>query len=145
MTDATSIPECRHHGPMAQRTGDQPPAQRSTGTWYTCTELTCWNAVLYPSANLEAQGRTAKAPLTITHTRAEGTLVSGSVVGDGVLELLQPFRFRASPSIGIYLRGSRDRRADRYRINQAADALRTAGHRVTVEIDETHPAPAAGG
>ncbi|MFF7987845.1 DUF3560 domain-containing protein [Streptomyces sp. NPDC007901] len=75
--------------------------------------------------------------MTITHTRAGGTLVSGSVAGDGVLQLLQPFRFRASPAIGIYLRGSRDRRADRYRINQAADALRSAGHRVTVEIDET--------
>jgi hypothetical protein len=126
---------------MAQRTGDQSPAQRFTGTWYACTEPTCWNAVLFPSAelvaDLEAQGRTAKAPLTITHTRAEGTLVSGSVVGDGVLELLQPFRFRASPTIGIYLRGSRDRRADQFRINQAAEALRSAGHRVTVEIDET--------
>jgi hypothetical protein len=49
--------------------------------------------------------------------------MSGSAVGDGVLELLQPFRFRASPSIGIYLRGSRNRRAGRYRINQAADTL----------------------
>ncbi|GHE34863.1 DUF3560 domain-containing protein [Streptomyces capitiformicae] len=141
MTDATSTPECRQHGPMTLRTGDQSPAQRFTGTWYACTELTCWSAVLFPSAelaaDLEGQGRAAKAPLTITHTRAEGTLVSGSVAGDGVLELLQPFRFRASPSIGIYLRGSRDRRADLYRINQAADALRSAGHRVTVEIDET--------
>ncbi len=63
--------------------------------------------------------------------------MSGSVKGDGAYELLRPFRFRASPSIGIYLRGSRDRRADLYLISQAADALREAGHQVTVEIDET--------
>ncbi|MFE2091496.1 hypothetical protein [Streptomyces sp. NPDC059460] len=57
MTAATSTPECRQHGPMTQR---------FTGTWYACTELTCWSAVLFPSAelvaDLEAQGRTAKAP-----------------------------------------------------------------------------------
>ncbi|MCX4596776.1 DUF3560 domain-containing protein [Streptomyces sp. NBC_01549] len=63
--------------------------------------------------------------------------MSGSVKGDGVYELVQPFRFRASPGIGIYLRGSRDRRADLYRIRLAADALRGAGHLVAVEIDET--------
>ncbi|WP_181383980.1 hypothetical protein [Streptomyces sp. NWU339] len=62
--------------------------------------------------------------------------MSGSVKGDGAYELLRPFRFRASASIGIYLRGSRDRRADLYLISQAADVLRSAGHRVTVEIDE---------
>ncbi|MEU2588251.1 DUF3560 domain-containing protein [Streptomyces avermitilis] len=126
---------------MTLQTGDQSPQQRFTGTWYACTEPTCWSATLSPSAELaaelEAQGRT-KAPLTITHTRANGTLVSGSVKGAGVYELIQPFRFRASPSIGIYLRGSRDRRADTYRITLAADALRAAGHQVTVEIDETH-------
>ncbi|MFF4517360.1 DUF3560 domain-containing protein [Streptomyces mirabilis] len=141
MTDATSTPECRLHGPMTLHTGDQSPAQRFTGTWYTCTDPTCWSAVLYPSAELvadiEAQGCPAKAPLTITHTRAEGTLLSGSVKGDGAYELLRPFRFRTSPSVGIYLRGSRDRRADLYLISQAADALREAGHQVTVEIDET--------
>lgn len=141
MTDATSTPECRQHGPMTLHTGDQPPAQRFTGTWYTCTDPTCWSAVLYPTAelvaDLEAQGRPAKAPLTITHTRTDGTLVSGSVKGDGAYELVQPFRFRASPGIGIYLRGSRDRRADLYRIRLAADALRGAGHLVAVEIDET--------
>jgi hypothetical protein len=31
-TDATSTPECRQHGPMTLRTGDQSPAQRFTGT-----------------------------------------------------------------------------------------------------------------
>ncbi|MFF7534560.1 DUF3560 domain-containing protein [Streptomyces bobili] len=128
VTDATSTPECCQHGPMTLHTGDQSPAQRFTGTVYTCTDPTCWSAVLYPSAelvaDLEAQGRPAKAPLTITHTRAEGTLLSGSVKGDGAYELLRPFRFR-------------DRRADLYLISQAADALREAGHQVTIEIDET--------
>ncbi|MGW7825211.1 hypothetical protein ACWGLF_46230 [Streptomyces puniciscabiei] len=49
--------------------------------------------------------------------------MSGSVKGDGAYELLRPLRSRASPPTGIYLRGSRDRRADLYLINQAADAL----------------------
>lgn len=66
VTDATRTPECRQHGPMTLHTGDQSPAQRFTGTWYTCTDPTCWSAVLYPTAelvaDLEAQGRPAKAP-----------------------------------------------------------------------------------
>ncbi len=33
MTESTSTPECRQHGPMTQHTGDQSPAQRYAGTW----------------------------------------------------------------------------------------------------------------
>ncbi|WP_455357176.1 hypothetical protein [Streptomyces sp. SYSU K217416] len=66
MTDATSTLERRQRGPMTLHTGDQSPEQRFTGTWYACTEPTCWSAVLCPSAELvtalESQGRTAKAP-----------------------------------------------------------------------------------
>jgi hypothetical protein len=125
---------------MTPRSSDQSSAQRLPGAWYDCPEPTCGSAALWPSAelaaSLEVQGQT-KGALTLSHTRAEGTLLSGSAKGDGAYELLRPFRFRFSPAVGIYLRGSRDRRADRYLIEQAAAALCAAGHRVSVEIDET--------
>ncbi|MEV4748976.1 DUF3560 domain-containing protein [Streptosporangium sp. NPDC049248] len=79
--------------------------------------------------------------ITIRHTHEDGTLVEGTVKGDGVYEILKPWphRFRYFPSIGmIGIQSSRDRVADRYRINTAAEALRAAGHGVTVEIDDTH-------
>jgi hypothetical protein len=83
------------------------------------------------------------ADIQITHTRADGTLVDGPT-GDGVYELMNPYGFRYSSSLGcMYLRGSRDRRADRWKINRAAEALRTAGHTVTVDIDETTRRPFA--
>lgn len=77
------------------------------------------------------------ADITIKHTRADGTLVDGPT-GDGVYELMNPWGFRYSPTLGcMYLRGSRDRRANRWKIGSAAAALREAGHTVTVDIDET--------
>ncbi|MEH0579068.1 MULTISPECIES: DUF3560 domain-containing protein [Streptomyces] len=77
------------------------------------------------------------ADITITHTRADGTLVDGPT-GDGVYELMNPYGFRFSQSLGcMYLRGSRDGRADRWNIDSAAKALRAAGHTVTIDIDET--------
>lgn len=140
MTDTDKTPACRRHGPMTPRISDQSSAQRLPGAWYDCAESTCGSAALWPSAelaaDLEAQSQT-KAALTLSHTRAEGTLLSGCAKGDGAYELLQPFRFRFSPAVGIYLRGSRDRRADRYLIERAAAALCAAGHRVVVEVDET--------
>ncbi len=81
------------------------------------------------------------AEIAITHTRADGTLLDGTAYGDGTAELLRPATFRYSRNIGWYLPRSRDRRADHYRINQAADALRTAGHQVTITIDENTARP----
>ncbi|WP_433235288.1 DUF3560 domain-containing protein [Streptosporangium sp. CA-135522] len=79
--------------------------------------------------------------ITIRHTHEDGTLVEGTVKGDGVYEILKPWphRFRYFYSIGmIGIQSSRDRVADRYRINMAAEALRAAGFEVTVEIDDEH-------
>lgn len=78
--------------------------------------------------------------ITITHTRADGTLIEGSRRGDGVWETLKGLHdnwryFRSLGQIG--LGQSRDRTANTYRINRAAEALRAAGHEVTVEIDDT--------
>ncbi|MFI6889135.1 DUF3560 domain-containing protein [Streptosporangium canum] len=76
--------------------------------------------------------------ITISHNHEEGTLIDGSRKGDGVYEIARKHGFTFFPSIrAIGIRQSRDRVADRYRINAAAEALRAAGHEVTVEIDDT--------
>lgn len=76
--------------------------------------------------------------LTIRHTHLDGTLLEGSSKGDGVLDIVKRHGFRWFPSIAaIGIRQSRDHVAKRHLINGAADALRAAGHEVTVEIDDT--------
>ena len=78
--------------------------------------------------------------ITITHTHADGTMLEGSSKGDGVYELLKGLRdnWRYFPSIrAIGIGQSRDKSADSYKINRAAEALRAAGHEVTVTVDET--------
>ncbi|MFF4248977.1 DUF3560 domain-containing protein [Streptomyces sp. NPDC001822] len=75
--------------------------------------------------------------ITIRHTRADGTLVEGSTKGDGVYEIVQAHGFRYFPSIGrIGIRSSRDRAAQTWKINPAAEALRNAGFDVIIDIDE---------
>ncbi|MFI9026335.1 DUF3560 domain-containing protein [Streptomyces sp. NPDC053560] len=76
------------------------------------------------------------ATVTITHSRLEGTLIEGSVKGDGVWEVVKTRGFRSSRSVGLYVPRSRDREADMWRINGAKAALEADGHTVTVEIDE---------
>jgi len=78
--------------------------------------------------------------ITITHAHADGTLIEGSAKGDGVYEILKGLRdnWRYFPSIrAIGIGQSRDRNADTYKIKRAAEALRAAGHEVTVTIDES--------
>lgn len=77
------------------------------------------------------------ASITIRHTREDGTVLDGSAKGDGVYEIVKGHGFRWSREVGIYVRGSRDKRATEWRINGAAEALRAAGHEVAVEIDDT--------
>ncbi|MFD6941071.1 ParB/RepB/Spo0J family partition protein [Streptomyces goshikiensis] len=76
------------------------------------------------------------ADITITHTRAEGTVLDGSSKGDGVYEIVSKHGFWWSRSVGIYIRNSRDREAQNWKINSAKTALEAAGHSVTVEINE---------
>ncbi|QIP74680.1 DUF3560 domain-containing protein [Streptomyces sp. VN1] len=79
----------------------------------------------------------AKGVITITHTRAEGTILTGSRKGDGIFEIVRGHNFWFSRNVdGLFLKRSRDREAQTWRINAAAEALRAAGHEVTVEIDE---------
>jgi hypothetical protein len=80
------------------------------------------------------------ADITITHTPADGTMIEGSSRGDGVWDVLKGLHdnwryFRSLRRIGIGQ--SRDRTADTYKIKRAAEALRAAGHTVTVDVDDT--------
>ncbi|MFE2283887.1 DUF3560 domain-containing protein [Streptomyces sp. NPDC059443] len=76
------------------------------------------------------------ADIVIRHTRADGTTLEGSSKGDGVWEAVKPRGWRYSRNVGIYIRGSRDRQADRWKINGAAEAVRALGYTVAVVIDE---------
>ena len=81
---------------------------------------------------------TTTATLTISHTHQGGTLAAGTTRGDGTGEILKAHRFRWSRNLGAwYLPRSRDQFADQPAITSAADALRAAGHPVTVRIDDT--------
>src|SRR5690625_2853148 len=75
--------------------------------------------------------------ITIRHTHADGTVLSGSTPGDGVWEIVREHGFRYARSVGIYIRGSRDRDANRVLIDAAAQALRAAGYEVDVVVDDT--------
>ncbi|WP_163511203.1 DUF3560 domain-containing protein [Fodinicola acaciae] len=75
--------------------------------------------------------------IVITHTHADGTLIHGSSKGDGVLELAYQHGFTYRRSVGIFIRGSRDKDANQPAIQGLADALRAVGHRVEIEIDNT--------
>jgi ParB/RepB/Spo0J family partition protein len=77
------------------------------------------------------------ATIEINHTRAEGTILTGSRKGDGIFEIVRNHGFWFSRNVdGLYIRRSQDKEADRWRIDNAAEALRAAGHEVTVTIDE---------
>ncbi|MGW9441280.1 DUF3560 domain-containing protein [Streptomyces sp. NPDC055607] len=79
----------------------------------------------------------AKGLITITHTRAEGTILTGSSKGDGIFEIVRHHSFWFSRNVdGLFLKHSRDKEAQTWRINAAVDALRAAGWEVTVTIDE---------
>ncbi|GGU26497.1 DUF3560 domain-containing protein [Streptomyces violascens] len=75
--------------------------------------------------------------IRIVHTRRDGTLLEGSRKHDGASELVRPHGFRYFPSLGcLGITRSRDRQAQKWRIDSAAEALRAAGWHVEVEIDE---------
>lgn len=75
--------------------------------------------------------------ITISHTRAEGTLVDGTARGDGSAHPLRANGFRWSRNLGCwYLPQSRERAAKTYRINGVEQALRAAGFEVEVRIDD---------
>lgn len=148
----TGRPHCTISNGAVEKVREEPPAPPATEAApepqpepEQAEEPTAGTAVLEDPAQPEGaeeppaeEPPASKGSLTITHTRAEGTLLEGSRKGDGVYEIVRPIGFRSSRSLGaLYIQRSRDREADRWRINRAAAALREAGWEVTVEIDET--------
>jgi hypothetical protein len=80
--------------------------------------------------------------IRIVHNRTEGTLLEGSRKGDGVWDIVRTIHgWRWSRHVGIYVRNSRDRAADRWTIDRAAEALRAAGYTVDVEVDDVTAGP----
>jgi hypothetical protein len=78
------------------------------------------------------------ATVTITHTRAEGTIVGGTARGDGSAEILKAAGFRWAPSLHAWIVAqSRDRAAKTWKIDRAAEGLRAAGFEVEITIDDT--------
>jgi len=76
--------------------------------------------------------------ITISHTHAGGTLVSGTSKDDGTSAILKGCRFRWFPSVRLWgIPQSRDHLAKRWQIDEAAKQLRAAGFDVSVEIDDT--------
>lgn len=78
----------------------------------------------------------ARGTLTITHTHAEGTTLTGSDKGDGVWEIVKGHGWRFSRHVGLYIRGSRDRDANRAKIAATRAALEAAGWAVTVTVND---------
>jgi hypothetical protein len=87
--------------------------------------------------------------IRIDHSHAEGTVVHGTTRGDGTNLVIKATRdgWKFSRNIGAhgawYLPHSRDRNADRTRIERLAEALHAAGYPVEISVDNT-PRPAAG-
>lgn len=85
--------------------------------------------------------------ITISHSHAEGTLISGTSRGDGSAEVLKsmdnPYTARAawrwSRNLGAwYVQRSRDARANTGLIDATKTALEAKGFSVAVEIDDTY-------
>lgn len=75
--------------------------------------------------------------LTITHTRADGTLIDGTSRGDGTGDVLKTHGWRWSRHLGSwYVPQSRDRTAKTRLIDATAAQLRATGFTVTVDIDD---------
>lgn len=89
-------------------------------------------ALALPGDAAEAEA----ADIVIRHTHEDGTTVEGSVRGDGVWEALRPLGWTYRPTPGIFIRGSRYKSADRWKINRAADAVRALGLSCAVVIEE---------
>jgi hypothetical protein len=73
--------------------------------------------------------------ILISHTHADGTLLTGSHKGDGVLEIVSRHGFTWGRTVGIYIKNSRDKDGQQEKTDRAAQALRDADHVVTVQID----------
>ncbi|WP_240929379.1 DUF3560 domain-containing protein [Streptomyces coryli] len=90
-----------------------------------------------PADVADAEEEAQAADIVILHTHEDGTTVEGSSKGDGVWEALRPLGWTYRRTPGIFIRGSRYKGADRWKINRAADAVRALGLSCAVVIEET--------
>lgn len=94
-------------------------------------------ALTLPGDVAKAEAAAEAADIVIRHTHEDGTTVEGSAKGDGVWEALHPLGWTYRRTPGIFIRGSRYKGADRWKINRAADAVRALGLSCAVVIEET--------
>lgn len=82
--------------------------------------------------------------ITITHTRAEGTLLDGTSRGDGSAEIIKPLGWRWFRSLSCWgLPRSRDRWSPDGKIADTVNALRAAGFEVESTVDNVEYRPVA--
>lgn len=93
-------------------------------------------ALTLPGDIVEAEEGAEVADIVIRHTHEDGTTVEGSAKGDGVWEALRPLGWTYRRTPGIFIRGSRYKGADRWKINRAAEAVRALGLSCAVVIEE---------
>ncbi|MEV6840809.1 DUF3560 domain-containing protein [Streptomyces sp. NPDC051133] len=93
-------------------------------------------ALTLPGDVAEAEEEAEAADIVIRHTHEDGTTVEGSAKGDGVWEALRPLGWTYRRTPGIFIRGSRYKSADRWKINRAAEAVRALGLSCAVVIEE---------
>ena len=89
---------------------------------------------------------TAEPDLFLSHVHADGTILRGSVKGDGVWEILNDLQCGWSWSRKVdflFITHSRDDIADRWKIRRTAEALREAGWSVGVAVDNHTKRPVA--
>ncbi|AIG81331.1 Hypothetical protein AJAP_42820 (plasmid) [Amycolatopsis japonica] len=121
----------------AEQPVNEPPAETSAPAEPAAGE---------PAAELELTAGQAmeQTDIQIEHTPESGTLLFGSVKGDGTWDAMfkAGFRWRGArknsglPQGTLYIPQSRDRPAKRYMINGSAKALREAGFSVWVSIND---------
>lgn len=77
--------------------------------------------------------------LEITHDEEQGTLLEGTSKGDGAGDVVKSLGWRWSGRAGAwFIPRSRDHAPKMHTIERAADALRSAGHEVSVSVDSSH-------
>ncbi|MFE6165793.1 DUF3560 domain-containing protein [Streptomyces sp. NPDC056486] len=94
-------------------------------------------ALTLPGDVVEAEEEAEAADIVIRHTHEDGTTVEGSSKGDGVWEALKPLGWTYRRNPGIFIRGSRNRNADRWKIGVAVKAVRALGFTCVEQIEET--------
>lgn len=110
-----------------------------------------WQQITETPEQEPADAPAATADLTFVHTRQHGTVLYGTLQGDGSGKILSKHGFSGSEYLEVpvreelgdpfwYMPHTQRRTAKRYYIDLAADELRAAGRTVDIQIDNTTPA-----